>query len=994
MTTPTLSGKRAILVALAAGAMAAGSAAAGEMRTFTDFEDASILRQIEVKGDRPGELSGEHVTSGRQSLKIAAGSVLVWGSWARLPGDWSGYDAFEMDVYNDTGGPVTVGLNINDKPGGGDYWNRHIANFSIPPGKHVFKFPTSGLYRGEPGSRYNLLKTDIDVKQITRIILHFGKGEGSLYLDNMRLTKSAIPDWVRAFDFGPPGQPLEPGFKPVTYNQVYAKASGYGIRRAQPTANFARDDTWPTNLYRDYVVLVGGEFMVDLPDGRYHCFAVYNNCGYWGGETCRHTKRHIEAEGKVAWSEDLGEMGGYAFPNTVFEDVEPLPGADFWDLYMERMFEPKRFIADVSDGQLNVKFVADAGWSSNLAVLVAYPDSEKAEGDRFIEGILAAQEKEFKANSPEMPIPTGGDINALPPAERNKGYVFFLTHYQKDTYLTAVPAREQIAREKSISACLGEYEPVTFAVRPLKDLGRARVTASEFTGPAGTIPASAWDLQVVRHLSRRPANATHYRIIPQVLKPFDEVELPEGLTREFWATVRVPEDAAGGEYSGTIRITSDGGLEETLKVKLTVLPFKLDGSDYVFGFFGRVPDEKVGRLLVEYGMNSVTGGPRVALSGWGADGRPMLDFSAVDEYMELLRRWGFSRELCGYGGPSVAHVGYTRDEGFFGEWEKKTGESYVELLKSVFDEVKKHAEDAEWLPFTYNLGDETRNPDYAKKQVAQIKAIQEAAPWLKTTAQYSVSYRNGAGPGNYHQWIFEALKTSGLNNHDESVMEKAKELGKEVYIYNQGQSRYSFGAYQWSEYTKGVRGRYQWHLHIQHGFQFFDLDGREPDTGVVYYGREGPIPTLALERCREGADDFYYCQTLANLIEKGKAAGGKAARAAAEAEAMLKAVTDRIGINERRQPDWLDNDKLRADCAAGILAIREAVRPAHAAKPLVAAPTGAKAEPPEAAPAPQEGIVLADDALPGWAIGLVAVVVVAVVVALILVLRPKGRGTR
>jgi hypothetical protein len=32
---------------------------------------------------------------------------------------------------------------------------------------------------------------------------------------------------------------------------------------------------------------------------------------------------------------------------------------------------------------------------------------------------------------------------------------------------------------------------------------------------------------------------------------------------------------------------------------------------------------------------------------------------------------------------------------------------------------------------------------------------------------------------------------------------------------------------------KGIRGRMQWHLLALHGNQFFDLDGREPDTAML-----------------------------------------------------------------------------------------------------------------------------------------------------------------
>lgn len=899
----------------------AESLAPRKQRVVMDFEEPLDVTYFEVKSGSV-ELSEEHATSGKRSLKVAPATYLV--GW-KFPALWTGYDVLEADFFNDTGAPVPLSVLVGDKPWvdslprGTAYWNRYNADQMIPPGCWTFSLSVTGMYRGHVGSRFNDLKTPIDPGSIIRVDFGIGQARegatGSVYLDHIRLVKAHVPEGILAFDFGPESQVLQPGFSAVSWNTVYDEDAGYGLKRGLAGPSRARDDTFPSKLYRDYAQFdEGAEFLVDLPGGRYHVFVVFDDVGYWGWEAARHTKRRIEVEGQVVWSEDLGERGGWWRVNHLFEEIGPVPGNDFWELYMTKMFEPKEFDVEVTDGRLNLTVIADAAWSAKVAGVIIYADEMKAVGDKFLAETVQAQRDEFTAAAAEVPTPAGGSLDALPQAEKAKGWLFFLTDYEQDTFFATVPEPGQPARETSIFASLGECEPVTFAVRPLRDLGKARVTVSDFAGPDGaTIPSSAWDVRVVRHLSRRGFSGISYLIIPQMLRPFEAVDLPADLTREFWATVHIPEGATPGEYSGTIRVASEGGLDETLGVRLTVLPFTLDGSDYVFGFFGNPPDEQVARLLLEHGMNSFSGGPRIGLSGWDDEGAPVLDFSPVDAMMEMVKRAGFSQELCGYGGPSVAHVGYTRDEAFFGDWEKKTGRNYVELLATVFDAVKAHAEEAEWLPFTYNLADETRNPDVAARQVEQMRAIEQAAPWLKTTAQYSVTYRNGSDPEDYHQRIFEALKTSGLNSHDESVMQKARELGKEIYIYNQGQSRYSFGAYQWSEHVKGVKGRFQWHIHVQHGFQYFDLDGREPDTGVLYYGEDGPIPTLALERCREGADDFYYCQTLFNLASKADTP------VAREALAMLKTVTDRIGLDERQQPEWLDNDRLRTECAAYVL---------------------------------------------------------------------------
>ncbi len=57
------------------------------------------------------------------------------------------------------------------------------------------------------------------------------------------------------------------------------------------------------------------------------------------------------------------------------------------------------------------------------------------------------------------------------------------------------------------------------------------------------------------------------------LLPFD---LAAAANRQLWLTVHVPEDAAAGEYAGTVRMSSAGKLLAELPLHVTVLPFRLD----------------------------------------------------------------------------------------------------------------------------------------------------------------------------------------------------------------------------------------------------------------------------------------------------------------------------------------------------------------------------------------------------------------------------------
>ncbi len=146
--------------------------------------------------------------------------------------------------------------------------------------------------------------------------------------------------------------------------------------------------------------------------------------------------------------------------------------------------------------------------------------------------------------------------------------------------------------------------------------------------------------------------------------------------------------------------------------------------------------------------------------------------------------------------------------------------------------------------------DETRVREQAERELEFMQAMRGVTKLfpetVRSSGSYSVHFRNRPSDRDdmlyWHQQFFAALDVNSLNNHDQSVMSEAKKLGCDIHIYNQGLSRYSFGLYQWSEYQKGVRARWQWHLSALHGYQFFDLDGREPDTAAICYRARSPLP--------------------------------------------------------------------------------------------------------------------------------------------------------
>ncbi len=944
-----------------------------DVQVLCDFEDSSQLKLWEIGSGTP-RLVSEEPLQGRQSLEIAFDvKARYHGAYLnsyRLAKDWSAYDALVVDVRNPSQEPMDASLLVADRAweeSGGSYWNRHNSGRSFPPGRTEWVIPLRGLYRGEAGSRNNDIKRNIDPDSIVRIDFGFGgRGKaGRVVIDHLRLVKTAAAENVWAFDFGPKDQAETLGWTAVSSETRYEAERGYGWgpQGGTPWDGAARDTTFGCSLLQDFCEGGGYRFRVDVPAGRYRVTVWFENSGYWGGEQAKHRRRSISHEGKEVWSETRPDGPAHALCR--FEEVEPI-GVDLWDTYMaEELAKPATFEVDVAGEGLQLQFQADVAWGSKIAALAVHR-AEDTEAAKWLAEQVQKVAAEFRGKALCLDPPAAEFQPS--PAWQSAGFVAWpvdivddIAPYSTPTRIASIDvarlsgaestddqkarlwraklqtsAREDSSRsipdpqdlKLSRLSLRGEFEPFCLAVRPLRDLGLCSLQFEPFQGP-GSITATT---SVVWYNTSRDFGQIAYQVRPHTLREQPAVDLRKDVTREVVVTALARSSAPAGEYRGALRIVGPKG-ELLLRVplELTVSSAVLDRqTDFLMGFFGlnppdlvpaeereRILDETL-RLLRSHGMNAVSGGPSLRLAGW-KDGRPEFDFGEMDRFMERLKEHGFTRAINGYGGMRLVglHDGYV--QGATGrKVEEQSGLAYPEALKRAWQAVDAHARQAGWPLIYYAMCDETRVRQAAEEELKFMKLMADVSrafpETLRTSGSYSVSFdRRPDDPEDmltWHQRFFEALDVSSLNSHDPTVMAEAEKLGKEIHIYNQGRTRYSFGLYQWSEYQKGVRARWQWHLNVLHGYQFFDLDGREPDTAMICYGRKRIYPTIHFERCREGAEDFYLLQTLAGRIETLRAGGTDSAQIRA-AEKLLESTTASVALNQRQPPEGYHADRMK-----------------------------------------------------------------------------------
>ena len=186
-----------------------------------------------------------------------------------------------------------------------------------------------------------------------------------------------------------------------------------------------------------------------------------------------------------------------------------------------------------------------------------------------------------------------------------------------------------------LRAAQDEYETASFVYAPDRDIGAFDIRPEDLKGPGGTIPAAAVDVKVVKvWFQPRDAWFTErvyglaqgdFRLAPNMLLHDDSlvrvdetnkvnylrVGYPDGTRyldmrrrgrlskfnydtepvrdaprfvpcaleknrfRQFWITVKVPADAAAGDYRGRLVFTADGAAAGSLDVALAVYPFRL-----------------------------------------------------------------------------------------------------------------------------------------------------------------------------------------------------------------------------------------------------------------------------------------------------------------------------------------------------------------------------------------------------------------------------------
>ena len=499
--------------------------------------------------------------------------------------------------------------------------------------------------------------------------------------------------------------------------------------------------------------------------------------------------------------------------------------------------------------------------------------------------VLAANFDEV-FHEPEGPPPT-------PTADQQqRGYILFAPHWMRKVFGNSVPLDGEGAA-LAAAAAPGEYEPMTLAVYPLRDLGECTPTVGELAGPDGaTLGPETIEVRTVRLWAQIPGQkgasyANQYIETPELLEAGPTIEVEAGRTREWWLTAHVQEDARPGTYVGAASLTPGDGaaIEVTLTVEVRPVTLR-EPEGFSFGMYwapwresADTPDEQVVAQLRDmraHGMNSAALAADASMAR-DADGQWSSDLTALIRALELMRAEGLTGPVpWGYAFPPV-------ETEFGSEEHFAQVQAFVEHVQGELAE--RGLGEVLWYP---------RDEPWSGERREQCRVLLEAIKRVAGARTYVTTRLDTAR--EFDPWLDVRCHTLSLSGGFDPVVvrDEAAASGDTYWWYTNacreypGVMRFKGGCFFWKS---GATGQFYWAYQYPSNDPTSDLDGI--DWCAAYPGEDGPIPTIEWEGLREGIDDLRYLHTLELEIADARAGGDAAAVAVAdEGEALLDEIRD------------------------------------------------------------------------------------------------------
>ncbi|MEI8245531.1 MAG: hypothetical protein WCI51_06855 [Lentisphaerota bacterium] len=524
----------------------------------------------------------------------------------------------------------------------------------------------------------------------------------------------------------------------------------------------------------------------------------------------------------------------------------------------------------------------------------------------------------------ELPYIENNPLPEFLPAETERGFMLFSRPITQPVYKNSIPSGTERINSVSAFATLGEFEPLTFSIYPLRDINNMKISVSKLFCGGNIIPAENLDLRLVTEWPMRYplySSKDTFRRMPELLEPVTVNSLAKGECQRYWLKVKVPADAQAGLYTGEINITNDTVKNPVqLPFKFRVLGYALKNDPskkysvyhdmYSFLFYdetGKALDELMDKEFSEmlnYGIDTFPTIPCSTRKGKNNDLEIYVKYpQAVDKMIKL----GFKGPVPVTGGIWDFYRKHVPDGRITGNWliskSPENDEIYNEIERS-FRKFRLECEAKGWPELICCPMDEVAsvNADFASKvysavRRAGIKTYITKDPVSIDTGRYkandavdvwcsqpfSIPYEKVVADKRYHYWSYP--------NH------VAGEIKDRATQQKGGRMTYGFGLWR-SGYQALIPWNWRWVSYRDDHFDY--LRGAQSGCGNRMDEKGNFIPAIYWECFREGRDDYRYLYTLEQTtIARENSDNPACQELVKESKALIQQIWDSIIPQEK-----------------------------------------------------------------------------------------------
>lgn len=459
---------------------------------------------------------------------------------------------------------------------------------------------------------------------------------------------------------------------------------------------------------------------------------------------------------------------------------------------------------------------------------------------------------------------------------------FYVTDYLESQEVTIKPLGAKPSTIAQLFATPGEYEPVSFAVRPTERVEEVFIRSGDLAGQGGAPGGGAVGVipkENVRVQSVEGLHGGDHNILMDLGHPWD---MPAYQRELFWVTVHVPENAKPGVYKGKVTVTGADKPLGHLTLEVEVLPLTLEDPPFALGFNYSSP--KLAATLAahlkdmkEHGMTTVAPLYNFHLPVHDEDTKEMGDF------IEAYKAAGFKQPL--YFGASMNLV--SELAGYGPVDSKRFQRKYLKVMRRLHAEAQRHE-----VPVLFSIADELTNQALPgiKKGELLARLCYEELPEMAVTSDMN-GYLEVMTMAPFLNVATFNNGWDGIDHHNKGRRLMSREFLEELqqktdaipWFVNAGSGRFPFGFFFWKMTKYGLKGKVEWYYNL----------GNNERGSAVRVEKERVWPTLAYERSREGIDDLKYLCKLETLIAQARKAA-KAATEAQQAADLLKRISESI----------------------------------------------------------------------------------------------------